>query len=315
MSVLDRLSEPHRSAYKAAARGLLFPMGYSSPVARVSLDVIEGQRSFREAADEVACRHVASWTWVYYETGQLYGHGQMARDYDRALEQSRLYPNQFSNPDTSWHVIDFTPKLLEPTACDVVGTGRGGSPPDGFKAIRAHAGKFGLRIITPLNELHHLSAIEMPGSKRPYNENPSAYALKPWTNWPRLPEKFYVGAQPPPPPTGVTWDPGHHNYWWFPMDTNKPVLREGMSDSDPIGHILYAQFALRVAAYLQVKGGKPEASKVIEALGNPDGNFGPRTTRALTLFQQSRGLGADGVIGPKTWADLDAHIRLAQAGL
>lgn len=35
-----------------------------------------------------------------------------------------------------------------------------------------------------------------------------------------------------------------------------------------------------------------------------DGVFGPLTTRATKAFQTSRGLAADGIIGPNTWARL-----------
>ncbi|HEX8697532.1 MAG TPA: peptidoglycan-binding protein [Myxococcaceae bacterium] len=40
--------------------------------------------------------------------------------------------------------------------------------------------------------------------------------------------------------------------------------------------------------------------------GEPDAKFGPKTKQKVMEFQRAKGLGADGIVGPKTWAALGA---------
>ena len=42
--------------------------------------------------------------------------------------------------------------------------------------------------------------------------------------------------------------------------------------------------------------------------GSVDGKLGPKTKKAIAEFQQSKGLKADGKVGPRTWAELEKYL-------
>ncbi len=76
-----------------------------------------------------------------------------------------------------------------------------------------------------------------------------------------------------------------------------PVLRRGSKGE----RVKFLQDLLNQADRKQ-NFGNPPPLKV-------DGDFGQNTETAVKLFQKYYGLNIDGVVGPKTWAKLQAVVN------
>jgi peptidoglycan hydrolase-like protein with peptidoglycan-binding domain len=85
------------------------------------------------------------------------------------------------------------------------------------------------------------------------------------------------------------------------MALNWPVLREGQQAPGPL-----AVEPIRSLQYLLRQHGHGEVTV--------DGIFGPITAAAVRAFQQSRGLGVDGIVGNQTWPPLIVQVQLGSQG-
>lgn len=107
-----------------------------------------------------------------------------------------------------------------------------------------------------------------------------------WADW------WPNGAANPATPVS---QPGNNSKLWPAGVT----LQQGSK-----GDAVYAlQYALRDCGL-----------RLSAELGNPDGDFGPRTKIALEAYQRDESLSPDGIAGPKTRASMVAHGFLTRAG-
>lgn len=126
--------------------------------------------------------------------------------------------------------------------------------------------------------------------------------IRGWTTWykngRRLPDPNFnlpgSVAPAPLPPGAADYNPPT-NWWWFPLDKNKPTIRNGSVDTAFIGHVRYLQDFIWFYAGGEIKR---------------DGEFGDETERRAADFQRFMGLDDDGIVGPKTWGAVDYVIAL-----
>lgn len=107
-----------------------------------------------------------------------------------------------------------------------------------------------------------------------------------WTNWGELKGVDYTGGGGGVAPVNPDDDPGEYH----PLPHNRPTLRKG-SVGQAVKEL--QQMLLERGYDLGICGA--------------DGDFGKATENAVKKFQRDHGLTADGVVGKKTWAALDAQ--------
>ncbi|NYD78780.1 peptidoglycan-binding protein [Arthrobacter cupressi] len=141
-------------------------------------------------------------------------------------------------------------------------------------------------------------------------------------------------STPPPAPSGPTWRVvrrGKQGYYVTALQRllrqhGRPLTIDGVFGSGTEAQVVAFQKSRGLAAdgvvgvktwtALQVTrrdGGKGQAVFGLQHCASvkgfrtaQDGLFGPKTKTAIVSFQRSRGLVADGVVGPRTWAALVA---------
>lgn len=89
----------------------------------------------------------------------------------------------------------------------------------------------------------------------------------------------------------------------FGLDGAKPGELEGLELEGPG---IYRPTLRRGASGNAVRELQRKLLAVGSLSGGVDGQFGSGTEAAVRAFQRSRGLSADGIVGPATWAALDA---------
>ena len=110
-----------------------------------------------------------------------------------------------------------------------------------------------------------------------------------WSDGRPVPVKLAAPTPKPPKPKPEPFDPANGKFGAWPAKKDKPTLRRGATGDA----VRYAQGVLRMARY-QVA---------------VDGNYGLQTVDRVRRFQTQQRITVDGVIGPQTWARLDAIAR------
>lgn len=114
-------------------------------------------------------------------------------------------------------------------------------------------------------------------------------------------EKETIKSSPQSEPEIDTWKPA-------------PIVKDAHLDIDKDDLINKAKVQDEVLSF-RLKS-KDRVKQIQVALkeanfykGEIDGKIGPQTKRAIKAFQKSKGLEPDGVVGQKTWEELNRYLR------
>ena len=118
---------------------------------------------------------------------------------------------------------------------------------------------------------------------------------------------FDAFGDAPLPPFALHGAPGPHLVEAPPFVPPEPTHGGAARNvpGDIIAHPTPSGFALHTIAALQSDLNALGAAPILKI----DGAYGPATQDALRVFQTKHGLTPDGLIGPNSWAAVDAAMR------
>lgn len=86
------------------------------------------------------------------------------------------------------------------------------------------------------------------------------------------------------------------------LDTDKQDMAKKAKVQDEV-------LSFRLKSKDRVKQIQAALKKANFYKGEIDGKIGPQTKKAIKAFQKSKGLNPDGVVGPRTWEELNKYLK------
>ena len=86
------------------------------------------------------------------------------------------------------------------------------------------------------------------------------------------------------------------------LDTDKQDMAKKVKVQDEV-------LSFRLKSKDRVKKIQTALKKAGFYKGEVDGKIGPQTKRAIKAFQKSKGFNPDGIVGPRTWEELNKYLK------